>query len=111
MLQIVWVYRVRPPLAEEFQRVYGPAGTWATLFARHGSYRGSRLLKDHNIPHRFMTIDLWEDLHAYEEFKRDHADDFREADGKYNRFFEDQKCIGFFEVDDAGLPISADVSS
>lgn len=102
MVQIIWVYRVRPPLVDEFCRIYGPGGTWATLFANHASYRGTKLFRDHSADNRFMTIDTWAGMAAYDDFKQTHSEEYRKTDAQCARFFEDQRCIGFFEAGEAG---------
>lgn len=54
-----WEFLIEPTRREEFERHYGPNGTWVTLFRRSAGYRGTLLLRDRLNPLRFVTVDRW----------------------------------------------------
>jgi len=43
---ILWEFLVKPGREKEFERIYGPEGDWARLFARAEGYVRSDLLRD-----------------------------------------------------------------
>lgn len=60
VIYVVWEFIVKKDAVAEFERVYGPDGTWARLFAGHPGFRGTTLLRDEDTPRRYLTIDAWE---------------------------------------------------
>ena len=81
MIATIWQYRVPPAYTNSFERMYGPAGDWAALFARISGYRGTELLKIDHERKAYLSIDRWEDESAYRtalqclEFDRAMLDD------------------------------------
>src|SRR5581483_10942523 len=66
MIALVFSYEVREP--EGFERAYGADGEWAQFF-RHGpGYIGTELLRDVEIPGRYLVVDRWESAEAYNAF-------------------------------------------
>lgn len=80
MYVIIWQFDVEPAQAAEFERVYGPAGTWAAFFGRSADYRGTRLYLDVAIPHRYLTFDHWTSKEAFQKFECDHAAEYQSLD-------------------------------
>jgi len=64
----LWEFLVAPDRIEEFKHHYGPTGSWVTLFRRSPGYIETLLLQDSANPRRFITIDRWESLDAYQSF-------------------------------------------
>jgi heme-degrading monooxygenase HmoA len=60
MFYVVWEFVVKEGAVEEFERAYGPDGTWARMFANHHGFRGTTLLRDADWPRRYLTIDTWD---------------------------------------------------
>jgi heme-degrading monooxygenase HmoA len=91
----VFRYEVREP--EEFERVYGPDGDWAQFFRTGRGYIGTELLHDVEEPERFLVIDRWESIDAYNAFLAEHqAEYLRRADE--SRFYYVQELrFGTFE--------------
>jgi len=98
MIEVVWEFRVKPQLVGDFETDYSSLGPWATLFRNSPAYRGTRLLRDQEDPLRFLTIDTWDHLDAYENFRLQHAEEYRELDGRFERLTEAERRIGIFEV-------------
>ena len=46
----VWEFQVDETRSVDFERHYGPCGTWAALFARAPGYLGTQLLRDEATP-------------------------------------------------------------
>ena len=95
MIALVFSYEARVP--GEFERVYGPNGEWAEFFRSGAGYIGTELLRDVEIPGRYLVIDRWESADAYNAFVAAHKDDYmRRADD--NSFHYDQELrFGTFE--------------
>ena len=66
VIALVFSYEARVP--EEFERVYGPNGEWAEFFRRGKGYIGTELLRDVEVPGRYLVIDRWESAESYNAF-------------------------------------------
>jgi heme-degrading monooxygenase HmoA len=95
MLVLVFSYDVRDP--DAFERVYGPEGEWATFFRRGRGYVGTELLRDVEVPARYLVVDRWETREAYTAFVDEHRDEYmRRVDEA--AFHHDQELrLGTFE--------------
>ena len=79
MIALVFRYEVRDP--EEFERVYGPEGEWTEFFRRANGYIGTELLRDLEEPERYLVIDRWESVDAYNAFLAEFQEEYlRRAD-------------------------------
>jgi heme-degrading monooxygenase HmoA len=79
MIALVFRYEVRDP--ETFERVYGPNGDWAAFFRQGRGYVGTELLRDVEEPERYLVIDRWESVDAYNGFIGEHQEEYlRRAD-------------------------------
>lgn len=65
----LWEFQVDPDFETEFVRQYGPAGTWAQLFRQSPDYIETLLLKDNQVPGRYLTLDRWRSETGYLAFK------------------------------------------
>ncbi|HYI11907.1 MAG TPA: hypothetical protein VEK57_22820 [Thermoanaerobaculia bacterium] len=77
MFVVIWRFTTATPA--EFEREYGPNGSWATLFGRSEDYGGTDLLKDGDT---YLTMDWWLTRAAYEQFRIDHAADYAALDAR-----------------------------
>ena len=95
MIAHVYRYEVREP--EEFERVYGPEGDWAQFFREGRGYIGTELLHDVEEPDRYLVVDRWESIDAYNTFLAENQDEYlRRADE--SRFYYVQELrFGTFE--------------
>jgi len=64
----LWEFMVEPEHVEEFQRYYGPQGSWVELFRRAPGYIQTLLLRDSTDRRHFVTIDRWQNAEAYHDF-------------------------------------------
>jgi len=92
----LWEFRIRPDRRDEFERHYGPGGTWANLFRRSRGYLGTLLLRDEADPSRFVTIDRWENAETYRAFREHFSDDYRRLDERCEDLTVDERLIGEF---------------
>ncbi|HEY2071965.1 MAG TPA: antibiotic biosynthesis monooxygenase [Gaiellaceae bacterium] len=96
MIALVFSYEVRD--AAEFERTYGPDGEWAQFFRTGRGYIGTELLRDAEIPGRYLVVDRWESAEAYNAFSAEHREEYmRRVDD--TRFYYDQELrFGTFET-------------
>ena len=66
MIALVFSYDVAD--RDDFERVYGAEGEWAQFFRTGAGYIGTELLKDVEIPGRYLVIDRWDSSDAYNAF-------------------------------------------
>jgi heme-degrading monooxygenase HmoA len=95
MIALVFSYEVRE--TGEFERVYGPDGDWAQFFAGAAGYIGTELLRDVELPSRYLVIDRWESAEAYNSFAAAHREEYmrRVDDSRFH--YEQELRFGTFE--------------
>lgn len=69
----VWQYDVPAERVPEFERVYGPEGAWARLFAASPGFVSTELFADVAVPGRYLSVDRFTSLAAWEQFLADHG--------------------------------------
>jgi hypothetical protein len=97
-VQIVWEFRARPGRAAEFEREYGSPGIWTLLFGRSRDYRGTTLARDTSEPLRYLLVDSWSSLDAFERFKAEHSADYEALDLRCAALTESEACWGSFAL-------------
>ena len=98
MVHIVWEFRVPAEMRVEFERHYNSSGTWAQFFRCDPAYRGTTLLRDSKDSGRYLTVDVWDSLAAYEAFKQKHHDEYLRLDQSFERLTAEECSIGVFEA-------------
>ena len=95
MIALVFSYEVREP--GDFERVYGPDGDWAQFFAGATGYIGTELLRDVELPSRYLVIDRWESADAYNDFAAANREEYvrRVDDSRFH--YEQELRFGTFE--------------
>ena len=96
MFVYLWEYRVAAEHRNEFEREYGPKGSWVSLFSRSPSYVGTTLLRDRSEQGRFVTLDRWASARAHEEFVESVRAEFDALDARCESLTEAEKLIGHF---------------
>jgi heme-degrading monooxygenase HmoA len=96
MYVIVWEFRAKAGHEEEFERVYGPEGKWAQLFAHGEGYLGTELLGDVADRGRYVTIDRWTSHAAFEAFRRQWSDEYRALDRRCEALRAEETALGSF---------------
>ena len=95
MIALVFSYDVREPA--EFERVYGPSGDWSQFFADASGYIGTELLRDVEIPGRYLVIDRWESADAYNAFATEHREDYMRRVDDTRLYYEQELRFGTFQ--------------
>ena len=92
----VWEFQVDETRSVDFERHYGPCGTWAALFARAPGYLGTQLLRDEATPGRYLTIDRWQSAEAYRAFRARYDAEYAALDRQCGAYTRQERAIGSF---------------
>jgi heme-degrading monooxygenase HmoA len=92
----VWEFLVDEASRVEFERRYGPRGSWAALFGRAPGYLGTELLRDETTPGRYLTLDRWSSAAAYRAFREQFAADYAALDLECEALTRAEKALGNF---------------
>jgi heme-degrading monooxygenase HmoA len=105
MFVVLWQFQVKSGLEKEFEKVYGPDGSWAALFRGSPAFRGTRLLRDTSLPGCFFTLDCWDSRAVYDAFRSQNAAAYAELDRQCESLTESEALVGSFET--PGAPSSS----
>jgi heme-degrading monooxygenase HmoA len=92
----LWEFFVASEHAAAFERMYGPAGEWVALFRRAPGYVSTTLHRDRVNGQRYVTIDSWASVEAWERFRAEHAAAFNALDGSCRALTVAEREIGRF---------------
>jgi len=95
VLALLFQYDIRDD--EEFEGVYGPEGEWASFFRSGTGYIGTELLKDVEVPGRYLVIDRWDSSDAYNTFVAEHRDEYMRRVDETAFHYERELRLGTFE--------------
>jgi hypothetical protein len=95
---VAWEFRVRAGLHRRFEEMYGPAGAWATLFARDPAYLRTELQRDLREPGRHLTLDYWTSESAYDQFHARYQSEYDEIDRQCENLTDGEKLVGRFAL-------------
>jgi len=98
---VIWEFRARAGAEAEFEAAYGPDGGWVRLFRRDERYIRTELVRDIESPRRYVTLDYWTSQQAYDEFRIQHAEDYKRIDARCETLTESEELIGKFVTVDA----------
>ena len=93
----LWEFHVDADRREEFERHYGPNGTWVALFRRSPGYIETLLLRDATGPLRYITIDRWESEAAYRSFRARFSDEYAELDRRCEHLATKEIPLGHYD--------------
>lgn len=96
MVYIIWEFDVEPSQITAFEKIYGSSGAWALLFQRSKNYHGTSLLKDYDKLGRYLTIDQWDNLVDFENFKNKHIEAYEALDRTCANLTLSEKKVGVF---------------
>lgn len=96
MYSIIWQYQVSPENIEKFEQHYSANGSWAVLFKKATGYLGTELLRDENVPNRFITIDRWESKKSHEAFMTEWGDEYGKMDKRCEGLATVETLLGKF---------------
>ena len=92
----LWEFIVEPEQVDEFERHYGPAGSWVRLFRQAPGFIRTILLRDSSDPRRFVTIDHWEGREAYLNFRSNFSRQYADLDQRCEKLTVRETLIGEF---------------
>ncbi|HSX21896.1 MAG TPA: antibiotic biosynthesis monooxygenase [Gaiellaceae bacterium] len=95
MIALVFSYEVRD--SEAFEQAYGNEGDWAQFFQQGTGYIGTELLRDVEIPSRYLVIDRWESAEAYNAFATAHRDEYMHRVDDTRFYYDQELRLGTFE--------------
>lgn len=95
MIALVFSYEAADEA--EFVRVYGPDGEWAQFFKDGRGYVGTELLRDVEIPGRYLVVDRWESREAYNAFVEANRADYMRRVDETAFHHEHELRLGTFE--------------
>jgi heme-degrading monooxygenase HmoA len=95
LIVLVFSYDARDPA--EFERVYGPEGEWAAFFRTGVGYVGTELLKDLEIPARYLVLDRWESRETYNAFVEANREEYMRRVDETAPLYEHELRFGTFE--------------
>ena len=98
MIHIVWEFRIRSDKREAFERYYSSAGYWAELFRKSPAYRETILTQDVEASDRYLLTDVWENLHAFHDFKQRFQNEYERLDKVCEPFTTEERWLGVFQV-------------
>ncbi|HET7813063.1 MAG TPA: antibiotic biosynthesis monooxygenase [Candidatus Baltobacteraceae bacterium] len=97
MIEVFYRYRVHPAQVRAFEHAYGPTGPWAKLFERHTGYRRTRLFRHKDDPAVYVTVDVWESKADYDDFRQQHAADYRRLDKQLAMLKLEEHLLGYYD--------------
>jgi len=95
VIALVFSYEVRDP--EAFERTFGADGDWAQFFRLGTGYIGTELLRDVEIPSRYLVIDRWESAEAYNTFATERRDEYMSRVDDTRFLYDQELRFGTFE--------------
>jgi heme-degrading monooxygenase HmoA len=95
---IIWEFVIGEGRERAFEEAYGAEGAWAAMFKRSREYLGTELLADATAPRRYLTLDRWASVEAFEDFKREHRADYEALDARCEAWTESETRIGTWTV-------------
>jgi heme-degrading monooxygenase HmoA len=95
LIAIVFRYEARD--ADDFKRAYGPEGEWAQFFRQGQGYIGTELLNDVEEPERFLVIDRWESIEAYNGFIAERQEEYLRRSDETRFYYVQELRFGTFE--------------
>jgi heme-degrading monooxygenase HmoA len=95
VIALVFSYEVRD--AEAFERAYSADGDWAQFFRTGRGYIGTELLRDVELPGRYLVIDRWESPEDYNAFAAENRDAYMHRVDDTRFLYEQELRFGTFE--------------
>lgn len=91
---ILWEFLIRADGQAEFERHYSPGGSWAALFRQAEGYLGTELLRDRGNRLRYLTIDRWTGIEAWQAFRERFAAQYKALDRQCQGLTERETLLG-----------------
>jgi heme-degrading monooxygenase HmoA len=95
VIALVFRYDARDP--QDFEEAYGPNGEWARFFRQGQGFIGTELLRDLEEPDRYLVIDRWESIEAYNEFIAERQAEYLRRSDESRLYYLAELRFGAFE--------------
>jgi len=92
----LWEFQARAGRQAEFERHYGPGGSWVTLFRQAPGYLETLLLRDRSQELRYVTVDRWVSVDAYRAFRDEFSRQYDELDRLCHELTTHEAPLGEF---------------
>lgn len=96
MIVHIWEYQVPAAAEVAFLRNYGPVGSWVSLFRCGSGHVETLLLRDADVPGRYVTVDRWESAAAYRAFRERFAEEYAALDRVSEALTDGEARVGSF---------------
>jgi heme-degrading monooxygenase HmoA len=96
MVAYVWEFYVLSQNRAQFEKEYGPNGSWIRLFRGASGYTETMLLRDISNPLRYVSIDRWDSATAYESFRSRYSSQYQDLDLLCEGFTTRENFLGQF---------------
>ena len=93
---VVWEFYIRRAKRRAFEQAYGLRGEWAQLFREGARFIRTELVRDAQIPNRYLTLDYWKSFDHYEKFKKQNRARYQMIDNKCEALTVKEAEIGGF---------------
>jgi heme-degrading monooxygenase HmoA len=94
---IIWEFFVAPAKVAAFEAAYGADGAWTQLFRQAFGFIEVKLLRCDDQAGRYLTIDRWASVAAFEDFKRLFAAEYQALDAQLEGLASTEVRVGAFE--------------
>jgi quinol monooxygenase YgiN len=98
MIAIMWQFDVKDGQENEFERLYGADGEWATLNRQTRSYLGTSFLRDQNLPARYVVIEYWSEMLVYEQHRAYRSDMIASLERLRTTLVDRMEPLGIFSA-------------
>jgi heme-degrading monooxygenase HmoA len=95
VIALVFRYDARDP--DDFEQSYGPDSAWAQFFRQGRGFIGTELLRDLDEPDRYLVIDRWESIEAYDAFVAEHQSEYMRRSDEARLHHVQELRFGTFE--------------
>jgi heme-degrading monooxygenase HmoA len=95
LIALVFRYDVRD--GASFESAYGANGEWAQFFRQGVGYIGTELLRDVDEVDRYLVIDRWQSIDAYNAFLAEHQAEYLERADESRLYYVQELRFGTFE--------------
>jgi len=100
MFVIIWQYQAKADRVSEFEKIHASDGAWAELFQKAEGFLGTELVRHHENPTRFLTIDRWTSRQAHEAFLTEWKQAYQALDAQCEGLTEKERLLGGYEAGD-----------
>jgi heme-degrading monooxygenase HmoA len=92
----IFDYEVASAERDRFEQVYGPDGEWAEFFRTSDQYLGTELLRSERDPSRYLVVDRWVSVAAYQGFLDANRAEYDRRSRATRPLFRRESAIGRF---------------